>query len=351
MANSPGYRAPRVPPSHKFDNGIGSTGLGTTETAYHTPQQIGETHQLAFGDMSNTFTGSDIKCLIIRRNDVTMTKRALDYLMALQQQADAKLNPLPVPTLDPNNPSPSQSLFLTGLPQDLRDAEIGVNSVSTAAEREAQKAIIDGNGLADSMNRPNIDDAGDLIPVVNLQAITVSTFRAKRQVRALGHVGSRGIVRGTRTCGGTLILTEFSQDVFWRMISGQDPVPGSDYNTGDDGAAVLPDQLVPFDILLLFNNEAGHMAYRMIYEVELVTNGVVYSIQDMYNESTLSFLCTDVSPLIPLPPVVVGDSTFDDGAANKSGKTIHINPLSTVRSGKEIARQFRLLKNSRMTTR
>lgn len=289
MANSPGYRAPRVPTSAKFDNGIGSTGLGTTETAYHTPQQVGETHQLAFGDMSNTFTGSDIKCLIIRRNDATMTKRALDYLMALQQQQEALKNPAPNPDAIATN---------------TERFEEGLDAISNEQieQYNAEQAIINGNGLADSLNKPNIDDAGNLIPLVNLQAITVSTFRAKRQVRALGHVGSRGIVRGTRTCGGTLILTEFSQDVFWRMISGQDPVPGSDYNTGDDGAAILPDQLVPFDILLLFNNEAGHMAYRMIYEVELVTNGVVYSVQDMYNESTLSFLCTDVSPLIPLPP-------------------------------------------------
>ena len=315
-----------------------STGLGTTESLYKTTK-VGETHQLAFGDMSNTFTGSDIKCLIIRRNDVTMTKRALDYLMALQQQAEAQKNPAPNPEATATNIERFEEGFASPIPNEQID------------QYNAEQAIINGNGLADSLNRPNIDDAGDLIPLVNLQAITVSTFRAKRQVRALGHVGSRGIVRGTRTCGGTLILTEFSRDVFWRMISGQDPIPGNDYNTGDDGTAVLPDQLVPFDILLLFANEAGHMAYRMIYEVELVTNGVVYSVQDMYNESTLSFLCTDVSPLIPLPPVVVGDSTFDDGAANKAGKPIVLSPLTTVRSGSEIARQYRLLKNSRITTR
>jgi len=338
MANSPGYRAPRVPTSAKFDNGIGSTGLGTTETAYHTPQQVGETHQLAFGDMSNTFTGSDIKCLIIRRNDATMTKRALDYLMALQQQEEALKNPQPTPEA-------------ASARMGLMEGGLEANYESTI-DWQAQQAIINGNGVADSLNKPNIDDAGDLIPLVNLQAITVSTFRAKRQVRALGHVGSRGIVRGTRTCGGTLILTEFSQDVFWRMISGQDPVPGSDYNTGDDGAAILPDQLVPFDILLLFNNEAGHMAYRMIYEVELVTNGVVYSVQDMYNESTLSFLCTDVSPLIPLPPIISrGGAIMGEGLLIGDGKTVSISPLSVVRSGKEIARQYRLLKNSRITTR
>jgi hypothetical protein len=314
-----------------------STGLGTTESLYKSTK-VGETTQLAFGDMSNTFTGSDIKCLIIRRNDVTMTKRALSYLNALQQQAEANKNP----AADPEAAATNIERF-----------EEGFDAIPNEQieQYNAEQAIINGNGLADSLNEPNADDTSNLIPLLNLQAITVSTFRAKRQVRALGHISARGMARGTRTCGGTLILTEFNKDVFWKLISGPDPVPGSDYNPGDSGGAVLPDQLVPFDILLLFGNEAGHMAYRMIYEVELVTNGIVYSIQDMYNESTLSFLCSDVSPLIPLPPVVVGDSTFDDATANAAGKPIVIRPLTTVRSGKELARQYRFLKNSRITTR
>jgi len=212
---------------------------------------------------------------------------------------------------------------------------------------EANQAIINGQGILDASNGVSEYNPNTTIPLVNLQAITVSTFRAKRQVRALGHTGSRGVVRGTRTCGGTIILTEFNKDVFWDLVSLKNAVPGNDFNIGDEGNAVLPDQVAPFDILLLFSNEAGHVAYRMIYEVEIVTNGIVYSIQDMYNESTLSFLCTDVSPLIPLPAIIAQDGTLDTPTFKSQALTI--KPLQQVRSGSEIARRFRLLKNSRIT--
>jgi len=256
---------------------------------------VSETHQLAFGDMTNTFTGSDITALIIRKDDQLLLKRAKDYLDSLQTNGSSAAEPA-------SNPLGQDTPY----------------------------------------------DKGTLFPVINLQAITVSTFRAKRQVRALGQVNPRGIARGNRTIGGTIILTEFDRDSFWNLIAVPDPVAGADINVGDAGIPVLPDQLAPFDILLLFANEAGTMAYRMIYEVELVTNGVVYSIQDMYNENTLSFLCTDVTPLIPMPPLITrGGALMSETLIPGDGKSIRISPMAAVTSGKEVLRRYRLLKQTR----
>jgi len=114
----------------------------------------------------------------------------------------------------------------------------------------------------------------------------------------------------------------------------------------------LPDQVAPFDILLMFANEAGTMAYRMIYEIELVTNGIVYSIQDMYNENTLSFICTDVTPLIPLPAVITrGGALMSESIIVGEGKTIRISPMAQITSGKEVLRRYRMLKRARTTNR
>jgi hypothetical protein len=276
---------------------------------------VSETHQLAFGDMTNTFTGSDITAIIIRRDDQLLLKRAKDYLDALETAQN-----------------PQTSLHFQG------GQLVGVEQVP-----------------GEFASPPGQDvpyDKGTLFPVINLQAITVSTFRAKRQVRALGHVSPRGIARGSRTIGGTIILTEFDRDAFWGLIAVPDPVAGADINVGDAGIPVLPDQLAAFDILLMFANEAGTMAYRMIYEVELVTNGVVYSIQDMYNENTLSFLCTDVTPLIPMPSLITrGGALMSETLIPGEGKTIRISPMANVESGKEVLRRYRLLKQSRTTNR
>jgi hypothetical protein len=254
---------------------------------------VSETHQLAFGDMTNTFTGSDITALIIRRDDQLLLKRAKDYLDSIQ----------------------------------------GVSRVNVGAQATGQDTPYDKETL---------------YPIINLQAITVSTFRAKRQVRALGHVNPRGIVRGQRTIGGTIILTEFDRDSFWNLIAVPDPVGGADINVGDAGIPVLPDQLAAFDILLIFANEAGTMAYRMIYEIELITNGSVYSIQDMYNENTLSFLCTDVTPLMPLPALITrGGALMSETLIPGDGKSIRISPMAAITSGKEVLRRYRMLKQSR----
>ena len=323
-----------------------STGLGTQETAYYTPKKIGETHQIAFGDMSQTFTGADITALIIRRDDQLLLRRAADYLNALEEQAEALKNPYPSADYIANiNQSSDLGVSTSERSSFTQDAD-QINLI------KAQQAIINGNCLTESLNKSTNYDTESVFPIVNLQAVTVSTFRAKRQVRALGHVNPKGVVRGTRTCGGTIILTEFDRDSFWKLITAVNPVPGADLNIGDNGSAVLPDQLAPFDLLLMFANEAGNLAYRIIYEIELVTNGVVYSVQDMYNESTLSFLCTDVTPLIPLPPIISrGGALMGEALLIGEGKTVRISPLSVIQSGSEVARRFRFLKNSRFTNR
>jgi len=284
-----------------------STGLGTKQLKYDQPASLPQGHEQAFADLSRNFTGADIKAIIIRRDSDVLLKRAKDYLDTVQVQANID------PVLNP------------------------------------QTALEGPQG----QDQPY--DQSNLIPVLNLEAVTVSTFRTKRQVRALGHVNPRGIARGNRTIGGTIIMTEFDRDTFWNLISIPNPVNGEDINIGDSGAAVLPDQLAPFDLLLMFANEAGIMAYRIIYEIEIVTNGVVYSIQDMFSENTLSFLCTDVTPLIPLAPLFAlpGGYMSDKliGDVHTKGAPVHISPLAQVSSGKEVLKRFRMLKQSRDTNR
>jgi len=264
---------------------------------------------LAFGDMSRTFTGSDITALIIRRDDPVLLKRAAEYLAEVQKSLEAPLS----------------------------------------SEENEVCNVID---FSSPVGQDIPYDKENVIPILTLQAITVSTFRTKRQVRALGHVNPRGVARGNRTVGGTLILTEFDRDAFWKLISIPDPVAGSDINIGDSGAAVLADQIAPFDILLMFANEAGLMSYRMIYEIDIVTNGSVYSIQDMYSENTLSFLCTDITPLTPLPSVVadIWRSAIDGSLRNYGTKGI-ISPMASITGGKEVLRRYRMLKRARTTER
>lgn len=166
--------------------------------------------------------------------------------------------------------------------------------------------------------------------LADLTSITVSTYRSKQQVRTLGRVNPTGLAYGQRTIAGTMILTEFDREPFWRLL--QTNLADRDILSQGYNAAVLLDQLPPFNVMLLFADEHGGAAYRVIYEISVVTNGTVYSIQDMYTENTISFMATDVTPLQPI----------SRDKAVFSGRVI-----GQAMSATEIARRFRDLKGSR----
>lgn len=246
----------------------------------------------------SAFTGSDIKAFILPQGDQVARNEIIRRLNNVEE-------------------------LLLDNPNGLDIAQINGELIATEQERVTSKA-----GIADPR---------DYIPLVNLQSITISTFRSKTQVRALGHVNVRGLARGSRTVAGTFILTEFNKDAFWDILT----APYRDLNIGDSGP-ILPDQMRPFDILLLFAHEMGNIAIRHIYGLEIVTNGVVYSIQDYYNENTLSYLAHDVSPLIPLGPAFVND-VFSD----LSGARIKLSRLIESVRGTTLDTEYEYLKKAR----
>lgn len=232
------------------------------------------------------FTGSDCKVLIIPDGDSVNTDIITQYLTEIAQS----LNTTPNDALTGN----FQLLNFPGtsipLPNPIIYAQgEGVTGYDSPAEG--------------AVNEP---EAFGLI--VGLQTITISSYRSKMQVRTIGSVNPRGIARGSRTVAGTLVITEFDRSPFWKILV----PPQLDSNILDAGP-VLADQMRPFDIILLFVNELGNAAMRQIYGAEIVTDGSVYSIQDMYTENTLSYLARDVSPLIPLTqygPMMLKFSNF-----------------------------------------
>lgn len=261
-----------------------------------------------FLDESRTFTGADIKALLILPDDEKQLELVRAYLQAIENE------------------------------------EIkGTDDLTEAEEKVFREFDPYGGGASPDVGKEQF------LPLLNLQSITISTFRNKQQVRALGHVNPRGFARGSRTSAGTMILTEFWRDSFWDLLTRNAPL--FDSNFGDSGNAVLVDQLAPFDCLLLFTNEFGNVSYRYINGIEIATNGIVYSIQDMYNENTLSFVCQDVTPLTP--------ALEDIRQAVRTGNILgtpllygtpvpeKIRVAPEVRNAKELVRQYRQRKNAR----
>jgi len=247
----------------------------------------------------SAFTGTDIKAFILPQGDqlarTEMSRR-------LQSMSDALIN----------NPGELNAAMQNG--------------------EFAEQVDVHGKDPG-----PDRGLAHDILPLINLQSITISTFRAKNQVRALGHVNAVGLARGSRTVAGTFILTEFNRDAFWDILTASI----RDINVGDTDH-ILPDQMRPFDIILLFAHEMGNLAIRHIYGLEVVTNGVVYSVQDYYSENTVSYIATDVSPLIPLTPAFDGDKFSD-----VQGSRVRLNNLISTLRGETLGQDFRYLQKAR----
>lgn len=125
--------------------------------------------------------------------------------------------------------------------------------------------------------------------------ITVSTHREVAPVRSGGYINPKGFALGKRTIAGTIILTQFTIDVLLQFM--QDIM----MNDGSkDTMFSTVDQLPPFNITMIFGNESGYASCRRLLGVKFVTDGVVYSIQDMLSEQTLSWMATAFTPLVPL---------------------------------------------------
>jgi len=131
--------------------------------------------------------------------------------------------------------------------------------------------------------------------LIEASAITVSTHRAKTQVRPFGYINPKGIARGSRTIAGTLILNRFTTEVLYRFLTS-----GLMADLSKDTVYNKIDQLPPFTFTLLFTNEQGYISTQSLYGVEFVTDGAVASVNDILLEQTITYFATDMSPLVPL---------------------------------------------------
>jgi len=147
--------------------------------------------------------------------------------------------------------------------------------------------------------------------LVECTTISVSVFRVKDPARACGYIGPKGYSRGGRTVAGTLVLTQFTQDVLLEFLSAF-----ALRDKSKDTKYAKIDQLPPFNITMIFTNETGYASFRRLLGVEFVTDGTVYSVNDAFSEQTISYVCSDFTTLMPMslsslmnPPLATSAST------------------------------------------
>ena len=130
--------------------------------------------------------------------------------------------------------------------------------------------------------------------LIECTTLSVSTHREKAPVRAMGYINPKGFARGKRTIAGSLILTQGTADILFRFLQ------ATLWNdTSKDSHYVKTDQLPPLNLTLIFSDEYGNASFRRLLGVELLTDGTVYSVQDLLTEQTISYMAADFTPLLP----------------------------------------------------
>lgn len=131
-------------------------------------------------------------------------------------------------------------------------------------------------------------------PFAELQTLSVSIASSFGPVRRLGEKEAVEYKGGARTIAGSMIFAVMNRDVFHKFLRNKIVATSSDRFTSPD----YVDQIPPFNILIRGCNEMGTSASGMLIDVKLTNFGTTFSIDDLYLESTYSYVARQYVPFI-----------------------------------------------------
>jgi hypothetical protein len=239
----------------------------------------------AYGGSNSSYSGADIKAVVHIYDKGRNAQKRIERLQRDLADAQKRLDSLTSrrATLTEKLKTTKQGTFLHFSQQQLRQTLTRQISQAREMVRDLPETI---RRLA--KDKPQVSTK----VLAELQTISISTHRDKREVRACGTVYPKGWVRGPRQIAGSMIFTVFHEHVLWRLLEAET----SDFDANLSTSALM-DQLPPMDITLVFANELGQVSRQTLYGVEFVDEGQVMSIEDILTEMTVSFVARDLDPM------------------------------------------------------
>jgi hypothetical protein len=199
--------------------------------------------------------------------------------------------------------------------------------------------------------------------VGELQALSYNVTREKAPIYTLGSANPRSFSRGKRGIAGTMVFVMFDRDALIAQMRTQDeafktfttyaanvseesiyagmsgwdeymskaigdaynPTTGQ-FNENNSGNLVAeaefeyPDQIPPFNITVVFQNEYGQAAKLELLDVEILNSGMGFSVDDVTMEMACTFICRTMKHMRPISlKRVTGNATSQGGTADVYG--------------------------------
>ena len=135
--------------------------------------------------------------------------------------------------------------------------------------------------------------------------VSLSVYEAKAPVRRLGHAAPVGFTGNIRSIAGSIIclmqnehplkglMIETSKHFDDKFTMKQFHENGID----NEGTAFQAGMIEPFDLMLLYKNEVNSSVGLQINNIDIISESVVTSINDIYTEMVFQFVATDVNQI------------------------------------------------------
>lgn len=138
-----------------------------------------------------------------------------------------------------------------------------------------------------------------MIHLDSVSTVSVSIYEAKAPVRRLGHASPVGFTGNIRTVAGSIICVLRDNHPLSEMMEGNFHTKHLDDNQiRDNGKGNFNSgALFPFDLMLMYKNEVGDALGFSIYNVEIISEGIVTSTNDMITEVVLQFQATHIDQI------------------------------------------------------
>ena len=151
-----------------------------------------------------------------------------------------------------------------------------------------------------------------------IQGISYSVTREKAPVYTMGCADPRSFSRGKRGIAGTLVFVVFDRDALVKALadSGKIHRIGANITSKNDGSETSgihsieewdkmmsdhvssgADDAMPFDITISMANEYGKAAVLVLYGVEILNEGMQFSIDTIQTQKACTFVARRVKAL------------------------------------------------------
>lgn len=134
-----------------------------------------------------------------------------------------------------------------------------------------------------------------------LTQLSWSIHKGKGSQRPVGKSSPFSRTDGTRTIAGTLIFTLSDHHPLLELLPGDYPII-TEGNMEDDPAlwkpVMMPDQLPPFDLVIMMTNEYGQAAMLSIYGIQVIDEGTVIGVDNMITECVIQYTASAMDPIM-----------------------------------------------------